>query len=272
MPQMRILAETNFRDGAENMALDIAIADAVAAGLQPPTLRLYGWNPFCLSLGYGQRVRDADRAALSERGWDLVRRPTGGKAILHGDELTYSLCLPLAHPLASGDVVESYRRISAGLLRGLEELGLSAEAQHQGPSLRPSETGPVCFEMPSHYEIAVGGRKLIGSAQMRRKSLILQHGSIPLCGDVARICDALTFASEAARERQRRRLRQRAITVAEALGFAPTWSDLAAALARGFERAFDLELMPGTASDAELARAAELKKERFRDPAWTNKR
>ena len=210
--------------------------------------------------------------ALNKRGWDLVRRPTGGKAILHGDELTYSLCLPLNHQLASGDLIESYRRISVGLLRGLEELGLSAAAEPQGTSMRPSELGPVCFEMPSHYEIAVGGRKLIGSAQMRRKSLILQHGAIPLCGDVARICDVLSFASEAARERQRRSLRQRALTVAEALGFAPTWSELASALARGFERAFGLELVPGAASDAELARAAELKRERFGNPAWTDKR
>ena len=272
MPQMRILKEPDFGDGAENMALDMAIADAVAAGLQPPTLRLYGWKPFCLSLGYGQRIGDVDQAALSSRGWDLVRRPTGGKAILHGDELTYSLCLPLDHPLASGDVVESYRRISVGLRQGLEELGLPAEAEHQGASLSPSATGPVCFEMPSHYEIAVDGRKLVGSAQMRRKAVILQHGSIPICGDVARICDVLRFASEVARERQVRRLRQRAVTLAQALGFAPTWPQLAAALVCGFTRAFGLELAPGAASDHELACAAALKRQRFGDAAWTSKR
>ena len=169
MRQMRTLRDSYFRDGATNMAVDCAIAEAVARGLQPPTLRLYGWSPFCLSLGYGQRVREADTEALCERGWDMVRRPTGGKAILHGDELTYSLSLPLDHSLAGGDVVESYRRISVGLLRGLECLDVEAAAEHQGAGLRRLDAGPVCFEIPSHYEISVGGRKLIGSAQLRRK-------------------------------------------------------------------------------------------------------
>ena len=215
MRQMRALRDCHFRDGGGNMAIDCAIFEAVASNLQPPTLRLYGWHPFCLSLGYGQRARDADLDALADRGWDLVRRPTGGKAILHGDELTYSLCLPQDHPLASGDVVESYRRISAGLLRALQELGLEAESERQNASLRPAAVGPVCFEIPSHYEISVAGRKLIGSAQMRRKGGLLQHGSIPLRGDLARVCDVLSFATEEARARQKVSLRERAATLAE---------------------------------------------------------
>ena len=87
---------------------------------------------FCLSLGYGQRVAEVDVDALVARGWDLVRRPSGGKAILHGDELTYSLCLPLGHALARGDVVESYRRISAGLLAALQVLGMPATGRTNG--------------------------------------------------------------------------------------------------------------------------------------------
>ena len=209
MRQMRSIRESDFRSGVNNMAVDSAIADAVRAERQLPTLRLYGWNPFCLSLGYGQRMREADVAALEERGWDLVRRPTGGKAILHGDELTYSLCLPLDHPLASGDVVESYRRISVGLLNALHCLGLSATAQHQGASAGQSAAGAVCFELSSHYEITCDGRKLIGSAQLRRKGVMLQHGTIPLRGDLARICEVLTFDSEDAREAQRQRVRER---------------------------------------------------------------
>ena len=124
------------------MAVDSAILEAVAAGTQPPTLRLYGWQPFCLSLGYGQRVRDVDREALAQRGWDLARRESGGKAILHGDEITYSLCLPRDHPLALSDVIESYRRISRGLLRALEGLGLAAQARHQGRKRRKRAAWP----------------------------------------------------------------------------------------------------------------------------------
>jgi len=220
MRQMRALRDCDFRDGASNMAVDCAILEAVAAGDQPPTLRLYGWAPFCLSLGYGQRMRDVDLDALAERGWQLVRRPTGGKAILHGDELTYSLCLPLDHPMADGDVVESYRRISAGLLRALECLELCVQAHPQSERPRHANLGPVCFELPSHYEVSFGGRKLIGSAQLRRKGGLLQHGTLPPCGDVARICYALRFDSDETRAWQPVNVRAPALTFAHALGAA----------------------------------------------------
>ena len=272
MRQIRALRDCDFRDGASNMGVDCAILEAVACGDQPPTLRLYGWAPFCLSLGYGQRSRDVDHEALGERGWDLLRRPTGGKAILHGDELTYSLSLPLDHPLAGGDVVESYRRISAGLLLALESLGLRAAARHQGERARLAESGPVCFEIPSHYEISFDGRKLIGSAQLRRKGGVLQHGTLPLHGDVARICDALRFESEVERKERKADLRERALTLAQAAGRTVTWSAAAAAIEAGFARAFDLEPVSGCLSPSESRRAAELRCERFANPAWINKR
>ncbi len=272
MRQMRSLRDCSFRDGASNMAVDSAILAAVAGGDQPPTLRLYGWKPFCLSLGYGQRTRDADLDALAARGWDLTRRPTGGKAILHGDELTYSLCLPLDHPLAGGDIIESYRRISAGLLRALELLGLEADAPRQREQARGADLGPVCFEMPSHYEISVGGRKLIGSAQLRRKGALLQHGTLPLRGDLARICDVLTFESESARRQRKRTVRERALTLAEAAGEPLTWSEAASAIERGFASAFNLEMAPNQLSPAELSRAEQLIAERFGNRTWTQKR
>jgi len=272
MRQMRALRDCDFRDGASNMAVDCAILEAVAAGDQPPTLRLYGWAPFCLSLGYGQRMRDVDLDALAERGWQLVRRPTGGKAILHGDELTYSLCLPLDHPLAGGDVVESYRRISAGLLRALECLGLCVQAYPQSERPRHANLGPVCFELPSHYEVSFGGRKLIGSAQLRRKGGLLQHGTLPLCGDVARICDALRFDSDETRARQQVKVRDRALTLAQAAGEALSWSAAADAIEAGFVLAFNLELISGCLSTAESQRAAALAQNRFANPDWTHKR
>ncbi|MBP8975043.1 MAG: hypothetical protein KBH93_14345, partial [Anaerolineae bacterium] len=102
-------------DGPLNMAVDQAIMEAVAAGRVPPTLRFFAWTPPCLSLGYTQPVADVDRARLAARGWDLVRRMTGGRAILHTDELTYSVALPATDPVVAGGVVESYRRLSAAL-------------------------------------------------------------------------------------------------------------------------------------------------------------
>jgi len=269
---MRSLQDCSFRDGASNMAVDSAILAAVARGDQPPTLRLYGWEPFCLSLGYGQRTRDVDLDALAARGWDLVRRPTGGKAILHGDELTYSLCLPVNHPLAGGDIVESYRRISVGLLRALEILGLAADAPRQDEQLRGADLGPICFEMPSHYEISVKGRKLIGSAQLRRKGALLQHGTLPLIGDLARICGVLRFESDASRTAQKRKVRERTLTLADAAGKTVTWTEAASAFEQGFASAFDLEMKPGQLSPAESNRVEQLIAERFGNRSWTHKR
>ena len=272
MRQLRLVRDLRFRDGAGNMAADCAILEAVAAKTQLPTLRLYGWDPFCLSIGYGQRVSDVDIPALAARGWQLVRRPTGGKAILHGDELTYSLCLPLDHPLAAGSVVDSYRAISRGLSFALLELGLLVRSEKQSISQSGRHAGPVCFEVSSHYEITVDGRKLVGSAQMRRKGGILQHGTIPLVGDVARICDVLRFDSEAAREQQRLQVRQRALTLADVMDSPPSWRDVAAAVVCGFQRALAMELHEDTLSSDELARMRELKRERFVNPEWTLKR
>lgn len=272
MQQLRLLAESIFSSGARNMAVDCAIAEAVGSAAQLPTLRLYGWQPFCLSLGYGQRVAEVDLEALNARGWDLVRRPSGGKAILHGDELTYSLSLPLEHALARGDVVESYRRISAALLAALRALGKPAQAEAMAGDASASSAGPVCFVLPSHYEIAVGGRKLIGSAQLRRGGALLQHGTLPLRGDIGRICDALVFDSDSARERERLMVRQRATTLSTALEKDISWEAAALALKRGFAAAFDLTLTESALSEAEAERAASLQTERFGNPEYTAKR
>ena len=224
--------------GVRNMAVDEAILSAVSAGSQPPTLRLYGWQPACLSLGYGQRLSDVDFDRLRAFGWDVVRRPTGGRAILHADELTYSVTLPAGHPLADGGVVDSYRRLSAALMAALVLLGArGAPARRDGPS---GASGPVCFETPAHYEITVNGRKLVGSAQIRRRGGILQHGSLPLMGDVARICDALAYPDDERREQARSRVRRRAITVADAVGADVSWRTAADALVAGFQSAFGI--------------------------------
>ena len=127
MRQYRLIYDTPT-NGIWNMAVDEAIFTAVINGDSLPTLRFYGWNPPCLSLGYGQAFSDADMTRLNQFGWDVVRRATGGKAILHTDELTYSLCLPQHHPLAEGSIVDSYRRISTGLMAGLNRLGAHLQA------------------------------------------------------------------------------------------------------------------------------------------------
>jgi lipoate-protein ligase A len=260
----------SIHDGATNMAVDEAILDSVVRGDSPPTLRLYRWEPACLSLGYGQRAADADHARLAEYGWDLVRRMTGGRAILHTDEITYSLALPGDHPLVAGSIVESYRRLSAALLAGLEQLGLAAHADKRDKGTAGAQhVGPVCFEVPSDYEITANGRKLIGSAQVRPQGGgVLQHGSVPLYGDVSRICEALAFPDEAARREARARVLDRATTLEGALGRCVTWDEAAEALAAAFANTFTLDLIAADLSAAEVHRAAELSQSRYDADAW----
>jgi lipoate-protein ligase A len=254
------------------LACDEAILSAVAAGLAPPTLRFFGWTPACLSLGYAQPVADVDLARLNERGWGLVRRPTGGRAILHVDELTYSVIAPMDEPRVLGGVVESYRQLSQGLLRGLELLGLAARADRKpGASSALPESHaplPVCFEVPSDYEITANGQKLLGSAQVRKRGVVLQHGTLPLFGDIARICEALRFESEAERERVRARVHGRATTLEAVLGRIPAWREAAEAVGQGFAQALNVSFEAGGLAEYEQEQMSRLRADKYAAEAW----
>lgn len=264
------LLRTPPLSGAENMALDEALLRACAEGQSPPTLRLYAWDPPCLSLGYAQPVAEVDLARLKARGWGLVRRPTGGRAILHTDELTYSVIAPMEEPRVVGGVIESYRQLSAGLLRGLERLGLQARADRKTAGAA-GPVNPVCFEVPSDYEITADGHKLLGSAQVRKKGVVLQHGTLPLTGDIARICEGLVFADEAERAAVQTRVRARAATVETVLGTAIVWEAAAEAIQQGFAEALNLRLAPGAPTALEQAYAQQLRVEKYAAEGWNQR-
>jgi len=270
MRQWRLIIHSPM-NGTANMAVDAAILDAVSQEKVAPTLRFYAWEPLCLSLGYGQRYREVDENGLQKNGWHVVRRSTGGQAILHGDELTYSVTLPMGHPLTQGDITESYRKISLALLRALTYLGLSPRADRQD-DLPKGAKGAVCFEVPSHYEVTVNGKKLLGSAQMRRKSGLLQHGTLPLVGDIARICDALKYEHEEKRESAKEQVRQRALTLYDALGEVVTWEQAAEAITRGFMEQFELDFSHEDLTTEEIEEAERLIEEVYGAESWTQKR
>jgi lipoate-protein ligase A len=256
--------------GAWNMAVDEAILEASGSGRVPPTLRLYAWAPPCLSLGYAQPFADVLPAVLEQRGWDLVRRPTGGRAILHTDELTYSVAGPQDEPRLAGGVLESYRVLATALLRALQDLQIPAQANEKAAAASgPADQNPVCFEVPSNYEITVGGRKLVGSAQARRKEGVLQHGSLPLCGDLTRIAQTLSFPDAAARARAAERLLARAATAEQILGRPLAWEQAAQAFAEAFAQALNIELLPADLTSWEIQRAEALLAEKYASPAWT---
>ena len=253
------------------MSVDESILEAVTRGISPTTLRMYSWQPPCLSLGYAQSISDVDMNNLVAQGWDIVRRPTGGRAILHTDELTYSVIGLQEDPNLSGTVLESYQRLSVALLKALEMLGLPARAEaHPSIPQGSDSPGPICFEVPSTYEITVGGKKIVGSAQARKKGSILQHGSLPLKGDLGRITNALAL-TEAERQSARIRIRARAATIEDIRGYAPSWEIAAEAFQRAFESTLNLELHPAQLSAWEEERAQELLRDKYGNTAWTAK-
>ena len=253
------------------MALDQAILEAVSSGESPPTLRLYSWQPPCLSIGYAQPVADVDRQRLNKLGWDLVRRPTGGRAILHTDELTYAVIAANTNQHVAGGVLQSYQHLSLGLVAALTLLGLPVEVQPNLPVPEEQRTNPVCFLAPSAYEITVGGRKLIGSAQVRHRGGVLQHGSLPLKGDITRIYQVLRFDDEPSGQRSTQDIRERAVTVEELLGRPVPWRQAAEAIIEGFSNALDLSLDPETPTKAEYRRAEMLVSSRYNHSDWTER-
>jgi lipoate-protein ligase A len=254
-------------DGATNMAIDEAILSGVAAGKSPPTLRFYAWQPPCVSIGYAQSMRQVvDLDACRRDGVTWVRRPTGGRAILHTDELTYSVTAPTSEPRVKGGVVESYRRLSQGLLAGFRILGLDA-AQAEAMEEQAADLSAACFDVPSHYEITVGGRKLVGSAQVRRQKALLQHGALPLTGDLTRLVGYLRLTDDQ-RAALGAELQCRAITLEEALGRKVSTTDVVKALREGFAQALNLCLEPGQLTGQEQAVAQQLCETKYASSGW----
>ena len=165
-------------EGAWNMAVDEVLLDGIAAGSAPPTLRFYTWTPACLSLGYFQPFSVVNVEGCRGLGIDIVRRPTGGRAILHDRELTYSVALPASVLGHDAGILPSYRRLSLALQAGLARLGIEVSLAPESEAPSRAGQGPVCFDRPSAHEILLRGRKVVGSAQVRRAGALLQHGSI----------------------------------------------------------------------------------------------
>lgn len=252
------------------MAEDEAILEHAARGDSPPTVRLFAWHPACLSLGYAQPYSDVNLTRLRERGWDLVRRPTGGRAILHTDELTYSVIAAQAEEHVAGSLLESYNRLAQALLHAVRELGVDARMTGDAEANRNS-VNPVCFEAPSAYEITVDGKKLIGSAQARRKQGVLQHGSLPLRGDLTRITEVLAYPDEATRGEAARRLLMRATTVESVLHQDVSWNEAAEAFVHGFETALGLRFELAHLSEQEVERTHALVEEKYGQLKWTER-
>lgn len=266
------LLRTQPAEGAWNMAVDEAIMEFAAQGTVPPTLRLFAWAQPCLSLGYAQKISDVDISRLNHLGWGIVRRPTGGKAILHTDELTYSICGKNTDPHLSGSILESYQHLSQALLEALNQLGIIADMPKLSLNQdREIKQNPVCFEVPSNYEITVNDKKIIGSAQARKKFGVLQHGSLPLHGDITRIIDVLHYPDESYKQQARTALREHATTIEGVLGYPGDWWLTSYAIEDAFKKVLNINLLPMELSRDEGQLAFDLYNTKYNNSNWTGR-
>jgi lipoate-protein ligase A len=248
------------------MAVDEAIARAVGDGLAPATLRFYGWSAPTVSLGYLQRAPGGvDLAACRRRGIGLVRRITGGRAVLHADELTYSVAAPLRGPWRSLSVPEAFARIAGGLIAGLRRLGLTASLGESQALTGDGRESDACFLLRRMPAILVDGRKLVGSAQRRWNRSLLQQGSILLDFDPRlhqRIFPAWPRTDPAAGVTSLRAL----------LGTLPPIGDLVSALCEGWREALGAVCVAGDLLPVERKVAEDGARERYASDAWTFQR
>jgi len=261
-------------DGAMNMAIDEAILESVTSSSAPATLRLYAWEPPCVSLGYAQPVSDVSIVEITNRGYDLVRRPTGGRAILHTDELTYSVNGPQDEPRLAGGVLTSYNVLAKALLYALQSLGIPAISVEKSPEetrFKGDKKNPVCFEVPSSYEITVDGKKLIGSAQARRKGGVMQHGTLPLEGDLTRLIQVINFPDRESRDAAAVRLLEKAATVRDVSKKPVSWDKASRAFADAFSEVLNLNLVADNITASEMERAEELYREKYSNQMWINR-
>lgn len=264
------LINSGAQTGAMNMALDEALLRSVANGQSTPILRFYRWAPATVTLGYAQSVhKDLDLDVCKEAGLDVVRRSTGGRAVLHDHEVTYSVIAPLNSGVFGNSVLDCYRVISEVLLKTLLQLGLPAQLVPGRPrGGHKNATRAVCFSAPSQYELVVEGRKVAGSSQKRHGQAFLQHGSIPLEMDLDLLGEALKANEDKATAGS-----------LESVGWLNRWSEnkltidaVETALAQAFSEHLQITWELSEPTTFEIREAEMLYTEKFSHPEWNLKR
>ena len=251
----------------ENMAIDEAVFQETIKNKKPTTLRFFGWHPAAVSIGYFQELDERlilDRCRVA--GVDIVRRITGGRAVYHADEITYSIASGTTEKVFPNDINGTYKKISLCLSRGLAELGIKAHLAEAMISAQDTRTDltPSCFSVPSGNELLVAGRKICGSAQMRTHGGFLQHGSLLMTFDPEQTATLLLpFPSEA----EIKKLREAVVAVNETLPSPISAETLCLALQKGFIAELGIDLSYGMLTPSELEASARLV-EKYQSEAW----
>jgi lipoate-protein ligase A len=270
--EWRLIKDT-YHTGFMNMAIDEAIMIAHREGLVPPTIRFYQWSPPAVSLGYFQDLKkEIDVDSCRNLGIDIVRRPTGGKAVLHDKELTYSFTIKENHPLVNNSILETYKKISGGIIKGLFYFGITADLVPLGEKskIHHSNLKSICFSVPSQYEVQVEGKKIVGSAQVRKREIVLQHGSLLIELEKDKLFSVFNFPSTQIRERLKTKFK--ATSLGEILKRKITFSELSAILPRGFEEEFGVKLLEGQITEEEEKISQELLENKYLTYEWNYQR
>jgi len=253
----RVLRHEGCPRGAYlNMGIDEALLDSVAEGRSPPVMRFYMWDPSAISIGYFQSMDlEVDVSKCKEMGVDVVRRITGGGAVYHDrvGELTYSVVVPERYPGIPRDILESYRHICAGIIRGMEEMGVAA-------SFRPIN------------DIVVGDRKISGNAQTRRRGCILQHGTLLLDVDVETMFSILRVPDEKLKDKIIRNVKGILTSLKGELGEMPDATRVADLVEGGMTSSMGIETSPSELTPEEMSNAERISKERYSATDWIFRR
>ena len=254
MKEIWRLLKTEDNAGAVNMAIDKAVLVSNSNKKVLPTVRFYTWKPPTISIGYFQSLEEEiDLNNCKEFGVDYVRRITGGGAVFHEEELTYSIIIPESHPQIPKNIMESYGRICGAVIKGLKNLGIESEYK------------PI-------NDIITSGKKISGNAQTRKMKTVLQHGTVLTDVDVDKMFSLLKVPNEKIKDKLIADVKERVTSIKHVLGREIPFDDVAKAMKKGFEEEFNVELVEGTLTDEEIDLAKKFEKECFSARDWNHRR
>lgn len=267
-----VYLKSGKQDAFYNMAMDELLMDKHRKGEIPPVIRLYEWETPTLSLGYFQKAtKEIDIEKVKEYKYQMVRRLTGGRGVLHDKELTYSIVVADNHPKMPHTVTESYRVISMGLLNGFKNLGLDAyfsvpDTDEKKKSLTNVRSS-VCFDTPSWYELVVEGKKIAGSAQTRQDGIIMQHGSILLDVDIDHLFDMFNYTNQRFKDKMKAQFKEVAVAINDISDKKFTVDELYPAFKEGFEQGLEVETEPLILTDDDFEKIEKLI-EKYKSDEW----
>lgn len=260
--------DSGHQDAAVNMALDESLLNWHSEGIIPPTLRFYGWSNPTLSVGQFQNVNQSiNFDAVHHYYCQFVRRLTGGSAVLHDNELTYSIVISEAHPAIPSTIQEAYYVLSKGLLEGFKNLGITVDYAIPEKSEARERTA-VCFEKSAVYEMMVDGKKLTGNAQVRKKGVLLQHGSIPISMNTEMLFDLFHFSSEKVKEERRIAFHKKAITIDQLTNSSNSYALVKDAFFQGFQKGLHIKLRSFELTEKQWEEVYQLAKTKYSGEEW----